>query len=60
MAKALQINPDLPTVSANIAYNIGIIFMHAGNREEAERYLRTALELNPGFESARVALERLP
>jgi len=59
MVKALAVNRDLSTVSPDIAYNIGMTFMYAGNREEAGRHLRTALELDPGFEAARTALERL-
>ena len=59
MSKALEINPDLPTISANIAYNIGVVFMYAGSRKDAAKHLRTALELNPGFAAARTALDRL-
>jgi tetratricopeptide (TPR) repeat protein len=59
MAKALEVNRDLPKVSSQIAYNIGMIFMYAGSREEARRHLRTALELDPGFEAAHTTLARL-
>jgi len=59
MDKALELNPSLPMQGPGIAHNIGLVFMHAGNRKEAERHLRIALDLDPGFESARVALDRL-
>jgi len=56
MTKALTLNSDLPQASPSIAYNIGLIFMHVGNREEAKRHLRVALELKPDFEEAAAAL----
>ena len=59
MVKALEINHDLPTISPSIACNIGLVFMYAGNRKEAERHLRAALNLDPGFEPARAALAQL-
>jgi len=59
MVKALEVNQDLPTAGPQIAYNIGMIFMYAGSREKAEHHLRTALELDPGFEAAHTALAQL-
>ena len=59
MIKALEINANLPMTGANIAYNIGIVFMYAGGREQAEKCLRIALELKPDFTSAQKALEKL-
>ena len=59
MVKALEINPDLPTAGSGIACNIGLVFMQAGAGKEAARYLRMALDRDPGCEAARAALSRL-
>jgi tetratricopeptide (TPR) repeat protein len=59
MERALELNRSLPMESPGIAYNIGLVFMNAGSRKEAERHLRAALHLDPGFELARSALERM-
>ena len=59
MLKALALNSDLPRASATIAYNIGMVFMHAGGKEMAEKHLRIALELNPDSGLLKNALARL-
>ncbi len=45
--------------SATIAYNIGMVFMHANGKEMAEKHLRIALELNPDSGLLKNALARL-
>lgn len=59
MIRALELNPDLPRTSANISFNFGVVFMQAGARERAEKYLKLALELNPQLSAAKQALARL-
>ncbi|HEU6437012.1 MAG TPA: tetratricopeptide repeat protein [Nitratidesulfovibrio sp.] len=59
MLKAMTINPDLPRRDKTIAFNMGLVFMRAGGRDYAERCLKVALELDPDFELAQQALERL-
>lgn len=59
LQKALSINESLPKSSAMIAYNMGIIFSFGYTRDKARRYLEMAVELDPGFEQAQRALERL-
>lgn len=59
MVKALSFNPELPRRDRIIAYNMGLVFMRAGGREQAERCLMIALELDPGFTQASNALAKL-
>ncbi|MEG2139921.1 MAG: tetratricopeptide repeat protein [Bilophila sp.] len=59
MLKALEINPNLPQTGANIAFNLGVVFLQAGARERAGVCLAIALELNPNMTAAKQALARL-
>ena len=60
MIKALEINAELPRLAANIAYNMGVVFLQADSPERAAACLKIALELNPEFAAARQALQRIP
>lgn len=59
MLKAMTINTELPRRDKTVAFNMGLVFMRAGGRDYAERCLRVALELDPDFELAQQALDRL-
>lgn len=58
MIKAMEFNPTFIQSNANIAYNIGVVFLQAGSNERAAMCLQTALELNPDMEAAQKALAR--
>lgn len=47
--KAFEINP----ADENIFFNMARVYQEMGERDQARRCLRKALELNPGFEPAR-------
>ena len=49
MSKALELNQDLPRVSAAVAYNMALVFMKGAAKEDAKRCLNIALELKPGM-----------
>jgi tetratricopeptide (TPR) repeat protein len=59
MQKAMGLNPDLPRLDANIAYNMGVVFTYAGDRKQAETCLLIALELKPDLDAAQKTLNRL-
>ena len=59
MVQALRLNGQLPRVSASIAYNIGVVFLQSGARDQARNCLEIALELKPDMEVARAALSKL-
>ena len=60
MLKALSLNPNLPRSSPAIAYNMGVIFSHGGyTQDKALQCLEIALELDPDFEPAKNALEKI-
>ena len=59
MVQALRINGRLPYVSASIAYNIGVVFLQSGARDQARSCLEVALELKPDMEVAKAALAKL-
>ncbi|MDR2123948.1 MAG: tetratricopeptide repeat protein [Desulfovibrio sp.] len=59
MQKALSLNPNLPRDSAVLAYNMGRVFTLGYTHDKARSCLEIALELDPGFEPARIALEKL-
>ena len=59
MEKALELNADLPRVSAAVAYNMGMVFIKCGARDKARYCLRIALELKPNMKQAKTALESL-
>ena len=40
-------------------YNLGVIALRRGNRTEAERRFKLALQADPTFTAARTALDRL-
>ncbi len=59
LQKTLSLNAAFPRGSAVIAYNMGLIFSFGYTREKAHQCLETALELDPDFEPARKALQKL-
>lgn len=59
MIKAIQINANLPHSSAGIAYNLGVVFLQSGVREQARECLQIALSLAPDMEVAQRALDKL-
>ncbi len=58
LLKALDLNPDVPRASPNIAYNFGAVFLQSKDRERAAQYFQLALELRPDFQAARDGLKR--
>lgn len=59
MLKALALNPNLSRKAAPIAYNIALVFMQTGGKENALECLRNALECDPDYERAKRLLEQL-
>ena len=59
MQKALAINANLPYGGATLAYNIGMVLAKGFAKDKARQCMEIALELDPGHESARKALDRL-
>lgn len=59
MTQALAINDRLAYVSPGIAYNLGVVFLQSGAREQARQCLEVALELKPDMRIARAALDKL-
>lgn len=60
MLKALSLNSSLPKSAPIVAYNMGVIFSHGGyTQDKAVQCLETALALDPDFELAQNALEKL-
>ena len=59
MQKALAINPDMPKSSATLAYNMGMVFSLGYTKDKAVQCLEICRELDPNFEPAQKALERL-
>ncbi len=57
--KALSSNPDILKQSATIPYNIARVFIALNNYDEAGRYLKKALEVDPSFESAKKLLAKV-
>lgn len=59
MLKAVRTDESLMYNSASIPYNLGLAYAKSGNTEQARDYFEKALEINPEFEKAKDALERL-
>lgn len=59
MVLALKINNRLTYVSPGIAYNIGVVFLQSGARDQARHCLEVALELKPDMQIAKAALAKL-
>ncbi len=57
--RALSLNPRLPRQAAEIASNMGIIFMKGGKRDKARDLLYAALEMDPEHASAKAAMTAL-
>jgi len=51
---------DLAPEDADVAFNVGMHYWHAGNSREAERFLQRATELNPHHPIARFFIEMMP
>lgn len=58
MIKALELNSEILRTNANVAYNMGLVFVQAGSKERGLQCFKTALEIDPGFEPAKKALEQ--
>ena len=50
--KAIDFSPDILSQSPSVPYNIARTYHALKRREEALKYVRSALKLDPGFESA--------
>lgn len=57
--KAVTSCPDMLRESPLIPYNIGMVYFQMGQHGEAARYLRHALQVDPHFEQAQVALSKI-
>ncbi len=55
LEESLRLNPDRPEPYNALALNA----LYAGDRDQAEAYLLTALQKDPDYEMARINLERL-
>lgn len=58
LLKAVDLNPEIPNASPNIAYNFGAVFLQSKDRERATQFFRLALQLRPDFPAARDGLKR--
>ncbi len=59
MLKALSISEAFPQSSAQVAYNMGVVFSKGFTRDKAKYCLEIALELHPGYEPAQKLLKYL-
>lgn len=57
--KALSSNPEILKQSPSIPYNIARVYTTLNKHDEAGRYLKKALEIDPGFESAKKLLAKI-
>ena len=57
--KALSLSPDLYAASEVVCYNIATIYRRTGRQELVIKYLRKAIELNPGFAKAKAMLREI-
>ena len=47
LLKAVDLNPEIPGASPNIAYNFGAVFLQSKDRERAAQFFKLALQLRP-------------
>lgn len=57
--KAVAASPEILQESPLIPFNIGMVHYQMRRFQEAERYMRAALDNDPGFEQAKAVLARL-
>ena len=58
-AKALAVDPGLPRQAPSVAFNIATAHHRCRELDEARKYLRLALELDPDYEPAKRMLSHL-
>ena len=58
MIKALELNSEIIRSNAAVAYNMGLVFVQSESTERGVQCFKAALEVDPGYEPARKALER--
>jgi Tfp pilus assembly protein PilF len=59
MRRAMRINPVFCKNDCVISYNAGMIFSKCGETEEAIKYVKHSLSLNPDFDSAKTLMNSL-
>ncbi len=59
MEHALKLNEQLLFNSPGVAYNFGLVFFKTGDKDKAKHCLKTALELKPDMQSAKLLLAKL-
>ena len=57
--KVLELNTSLYPASANTWDSLGYAYLQAGDKDRAREHYRKALAIDPGFGSAKAALEKL-
>lgn len=57
--KALEVQPDIISRSANIGYNIAGVCLSLNKDQEAIRYLQKSIKIDPEFEKANKLLQKI-
>jgi len=56
LLEARKLDPS----SASIAFNLGVAYHSSGDANQARAFYEAALQLDPGYQKAKTALERMP
>ena len=59
MERAFEVNAQILYSSANVAYNMGIVFVKVGAKERAKQCFEAALAQTPDMKQASLALSKL-
>jgi tetratricopeptide (TPR) repeat protein len=57
--KAISASPDLLQESPLIPFNIGMVYFQMNRLQEVERFMKTALKCDPGFDRAKTILGKI-
>lgn len=57
--KAIAASSDILQESPLIPFNIGMVYFQMNRLQEVERFMKIALKLDPGFERAKVMIEKI-
>ncbi len=57
--KAMEVRPEILTQYPSVPYNIAKVYIALNKREDAVKYLKKALSINPGYENAKKLLAKI-